>query len=227
MMDESLLCTTPPPQKDDKLFRADSDWETNGWLMCAEDAYSSGYRAAAFSLAQKVCESHKNHSNMVYPIVYLYRHHVELSLKNIMVVASALLDKELNEQELSTLGRHNLNELWENLKPLLNTVCELQLEDNFPPEDIEGIESYVTQLHYHDPDGQRFRYPTIKQGKRNCRIEKQSLRGDLRRIDIGAFTISMEKLAEYLEGIEWWFYDLLDIKNDMLRRFIPLKPEGE
>lgn len=216
--DVSVFGTAPAPRKDDKIFRSDEDWQNNACISQwdAEYAYSSGYRAAAFSLAQKVCETHKEQDKLVYPIVYLYRHHVELVLKSITVIASALLDKELTEQELKALGRHQLNELWSNLKPMLNPICELVQETGFPIEEMEGIESYINQLHEHDPDGQRFRYATIKQGKKKSKREA-SLREDLRHINIRVFANSMEQLAEYLDCIEGWFSDLLDTKRDMER----------
>jgi hypothetical protein len=66
-IEESGLGTTPPPKKDDKLFGADSDWQTNACIAQwdAEYAYSSGYRAAAFSLAQIVCDTHKDQDKLV------------------------------------------------------------------------------------------------------------------------------------------------------------------
>lgn len=217
--DKSVVGTEPPPRKIDKLFCAGDDWQANACIAKwdIENAYSLGYRAAAFSLAQMVCDTYKRQDTLVYPIVYLYRHHTELVLKSITVTAFALLDKELTEHELSILGHHKLNELWKNLKPLLNPVCNLVQDSLFPIEDIEGIESYINQLHEYDPDGQRFRYATVKQQKKKVRIEIPSLSKDLHHINIRVFASSMEKLADYLENIDYWFGDLLDIKNDMLR----------
>ncbi len=220
--DVSVFDIGSAPRKSDKLFRSDDDWQNNACIAQwdQEYAYSSGYKAAAFSLAQKVCESHREQDILVYPIVYLYRHYVELILKEITVIASALLDKELTEQELKALDRHQLNELWSNLQPMLNPICQLVQETGYPIEDMEGIESYINQLHEHDPDGQRFRYATIKQGKKKSRDalkREASLREDLPHINIRVFANCMEKLAEYLDHMEGWFSDLLDTKCDMER----------
>jgi hypothetical protein len=221
LLDEvSVFSSVPAPRKDDKLFcAAADDWQTNAYIAKWDVgyAYCSGYRTAAFSLSEKVCETYSEQDKLVYPIVYLYRHHVELALKGITVVASALLDKELTDHELNALGRHQLNELWKNLKPMLNPVCKLVQDDSFPIEDIEGIESYINQLHEHDPDGQRFRYATIKQRQKKTKREEASLKEDLRHINIRVFATGMEKLAEYLECIEGWFGDLLDTKYEMQR----------
>ena len=218
--DESIVSTSPPPRKDDKLFGIGADLQTNACIAQwdIKDAYCMGYRAAAFSLAEEVCETGKKQDTLIYPIVYLYRHHIELALKSMTVIASELLDQNLTEQELRALGQHGLIDLWKNLKPLLNPVCKLVQEGVFPSEDIEGIESYINQLHEHDPDGQRFRYATVKQGKNKAGTEKPSLGKNLCHINIRVFATHMEKLAEYLESVQWWFDDLLDIKNDMKRR---------
>lgn len=219
MTDKSIFGAIPPPQKDDRLFGSDEDWQTNACISPwdADYAYSSGYRRAAFSLAEKVCETLRDQDRLVYPIVYLYRHHIELVLKSLIVLASALLDRPLTNQELGILGRHKLDELWKNLRPLLEPVCKLVQDESFPLSDIEGIESYISQLHEHDPDGQRFRYATFKEGKKKVKVEKRSLKEDLRHINIRMFANNMEKLADYLENVESWFSHLLDTKHDMER----------
>ena len=100
---ESRFKPTPPPFKTDRLFGPDIDWETD-----AERAYSRGFRRAGLQLAAQVCESGKDQDTLVYPIVYLYRHHAELVLKSIIECARALLNRNLTESDRKTLGRHDL-----------------------------------------------------------------------------------------------------------------------
>jgi hypothetical protein len=225
---KSVVGLTPPPRKDDKLFGPAEDWQLNACVNYshrAEWLYSDGYRTAARSLAEEVCESGREQDSLVYPIVYLYRHHSELVLKGITVIASALLDRQLTEAEVDALGRHGLKELWTNLRPLLNPVCELVGNAMFPAEDLDGIESYIQQIHEHDPDGQRFRYATVKlrEKKKAKRLKKvsqasaPSLRPDLKLINIRVFAEAMEMLANYLECIEEWFNNLLQTKYEMER----------
>ncbi len=206
-----------PHKNDPKLFGFGDDFQSNAFIAHwdVQYAYSSGYRAAAFALAKEVCEAQNGRDRLVYPIVYLYRHHIELILKSIIIIASSLLDRDMFE---SPHG-HRLYDLWTILRPLLNPVCALVPEEPFALEDIDGVEWYIAQLNEHDPDGQRFRYATTKQGKKITK-DVPSLKEDLVHINIRVFAEGMEKLANYLEGIEAWFSDLIDAKLEWQRRSI-------
>ena len=218
----SVVGLSPPPRKDDVIFRAGEDWQANACIAHwhnVEVAYSAGFRRAALQLAEQVCESARGQDVLIYPIVYLYRHHVELVLKSIVEVASDLLDRELSERELKTLGRHGLSELWMVARPLLDPVCELAANPPFPPEDLEGIDSYIQQVHEHDPDGQRFRYATTKLKSAGSRSRSPargpSLSPELKLMNIRIFANAMEQLADYLEAIESWFGHLLQQRDEM------------
>ena len=91
--DESVVSTLPPPRKSDVLFGSGTDWETNACASTIDNimAYQNGYRRAAFHLAEYVCDARLGQDFLVYPIVYLYRHHIELTLKSIIQVARALV----------------------------------------------------------------------------------------------------------------------------------------
>ncbi|MBV8575340.1 MAG: hypothetical protein JOZ58_09945, partial [Acetobacteraceae bacterium] len=216
---ESVVGTSPPPRKQDVLFQGGEYWEAD---FCAcikhwhdvERAYSNGFRRAARHLAEQACNSGRDQDHLVYPIVYLYRHHVELLLKAIIEVAVALLGRQLSEHELKAIGRHDLVELWNTAKPLLNPVCDLARNRPFPTENIDGIESYIQQIHEHDPDGQRFRYATSKiknAGPRRLPLARApSLSPELKVINIRVFAVFMERLADYLDCVESWFGHLLD-----------------
>jgi hypothetical protein len=86
-----------------------------------------------------------------------------------------------------------------------------------PTDDLEGIDSYILQLHKHDPDGQRFRYATTKKSKRANRL--RSLPPDLKYINIREFAIALEKLADYLDPLEMWFGDLVDAKAEYQAKY--------
>ncbi len=219
--DQSVVGQMPPPRKADVLFGGGDDWQTNACIAHwhdAEWAYSSGFRRAAGYLAAQVCDSGSEQDTLIYPIVYLYRHHVELVLKSIIETASALLGQELPERDLRKLDQHGLAELWYVAKPLLDPVCERANNPPFPPDDLEGVGSYIGQIHAHDPDGQRFRYATTKLkgigSRRRSRLRGPALNPDLKLVNIRQFAIEMEKLADYLEGIQSWFGHLYEGQGD-------------
>lgn len=223
---QSVVGLAPPPRKNDRLFCPAEDSHLNACVNYSHTParlYSDGYRTAARSLAEQVCESGREQDSLIYPIVYLYRHHCELVLKGISVVASALLDRKLTQPEMDALGGHGLAKLWVNLRPLLNPVCQRVGNTPFPTEDLEGIDSYIQQIHEHDPDGQRFRYATVKlqetkkakKARKSMPATAPSLRAELKLINIRVFAEAMERLADYLESIESWFSDLLQTKYEM------------
>lgn len=83
---------------------------------------------------------------------------------------------------------------------------------------MEGIDAYIRQIHEHDPDGQRFRYATIKTRAATQQGAKvSSLRPGLKLINVRVFADAMEKLVSYLQGIEWWFSDLEDAYAEVKR----------
>ena len=76
--------------------------------------------------------------------------------------------------------------------------------------------SYILQLHKHDPDGTRFRYSTTKSKGRKTQLPSLP---DLKHINIRDFAIAMEKLADYLDllicGSVTSLMRRLNIKPDM------------
>lgn len=76
----------PPPRKGDKLFRGDlRDWKNNACLRNGNEyAYREGYRRGAQILVRAVEETQSDQDFLVYPIVFLYRHHIELALKRVI-----------------------------------------------------------------------------------------------------------------------------------------------
>lgn len=215
--EESVGGSLPAPSKGDILFGPGAESQTNACIAQwdADWAYSDGFRRAALYLAEKVCESGSDQDKLIYPIVYLYRHNTELVLKAIMKSASRLLDRTISEPESKTLGRHDLWELWQMVKPFLDPVCERAGDTPFTAADMEGVESYIKQIHEHDPDGQRFRYATTAARKGGRPVaSKPSLSPDLRLVNVRILAVAMEKLADYLDGIEAWFGDLEDAKRE-------------
>lgn len=215
--EESVVGISPPPRKADVLFGGGTDWMTNACVSYgpSEVAYQSGFRRAALHLAEHVCETGRGQDLLIYPIVYLYRHHVELALKSIIGLACGLLKHELTGKDLKALGRHDLADLWKLTRPRLDPVYELAGNTAFPPADLEGIDSYIQQLHEHDPDGQRFRYAKVK-SKQPGAASRSFLPLELTNINIRDFAIALEKLADYLDAIETWFDHLADQQAEML-----------
>ena len=211
----SILDPMPPPapRRSDVLFRADNDhWSANACMSNRSESdlpYLWGYRSGARLLAEHVCERATEQDLLVYPIVYLYRHHVELALKRLLILAANLAQEELDRKCLNDLSGHHIGQLWSDCKRIL-TAPEIQNSCGFtlPIEDTEGIDSYIRQLSTVDPDAQAFRYARDKKGR-------ASLPDSLTHINIAVFADHMERLCSHLDGIDSYLDHMREIRDEM------------
>lgn len=197
-MDDSL--TPEPPRKEDVLSRDDlPDGMNNACLNVTwgddEHGYTEGYRRGARLLVEHVIEHQRNQDYLVYPIIFLYRHHIELALKNLIGHIPYLLDQELTEAEEKYLGKHRLDLLWQNLKPKLGAMADAAGWTRLPTDELEAIDSYIRQLTALDPDSFSFRYTRSKKGA-------PSLPAELKCINLRHFAEMMERLADYLDALD-------------------------
>jgi hypothetical protein len=192
--------TPIPPRKGDHLFRGDlPDWPNNARLDIGSEgaslAYMKGYQRGAELLVQHVTEHHLDKNVLVYPIVFLYRHHLELALKRIIRRSPRLLNRELTQNEIDHLERHRLNVLWDDLKPMFTEIFEAVGWNKPETADVEGVDDYVRQLSAVDLDSFSFRYPHSKKGER-------SLPEDLKHVNLRHFVELMSRIASYIDGID-------------------------
>jgi hypothetical protein len=200
---------TPPPRKNDVLFGAAEKFPmANACLNYAisDYGYREGYRRAGKLLAEYVCNECKHQDLLVYPIVHNYRHHLELMLKHLIGVGSYLSSRAITpEVKRLILRSHNLDQLWRALKPVLSAAAQA-VGWNPDPDDIEGVESYVQQVHAVDKGSFAFRYATDTEGS-------PSLPG-LTHLNIYQFAELMERLAKYLDTIAFGFSMEEDLKSE-------------
>jgi hypothetical protein len=179
-----------PPHVD--IFRTDLQrCEVNASLHLRDSGYcyARGFRIGGQILANYVSETRHDMDVLAFPIVYLYRHHIELMLKRLIVKGASFAKKTLTASEKGALTKHRLDLLWSTLRPILNAVFPL-----LPAEALKGIDSNIEQLRQVDPTGESFRYAVSKEGKRHL--------ADLRHINVRVFAEAMEWVSCNLEGID-------------------------
>src|SRR5579859_6702346 len=127
-MKDNLTDTPPLPRKEDQLFRGDlPDGRNNAMLHVRADgnalAYIEGYRRGAELLVQYAVE-HGDQDFLVYPIIFLYRHHIELILKRIIELAPSVLERSLTPVEEKHLkNSHKLDVLWQDAEPIMAEIA--------------------------------------------------------------------------------------------------------
>lgn len=141
------------------LFMPDADWQNNACInqkVVAHDLdlFAEGYKTAADILVEHVVEHSSHQDTLVYPIVYLYRQHIELRFKEIIREGLLLLDE--NQDFPIT---HRLDRLW----PMVKEIIEKLWPDE-ETEDLRIIEHVVNEFCSIDPESISFRYPEDKCG---------------------------------------------------------------
>jgi hypothetical protein len=205
-----------PFSKDDVLFRflnaaegGQDDWETNAWTEGATDyAYAEGYRLAGRIIADHVIQNRWDADFLVYPIVFVYRHYIELQLKRLIPQAAFLANHPLSEAHRKLLSTsHILVQLWGVIEPILQELAAAGA--SVTPADIEATASYIGQIHALDAGSDSFRYTTTKSGAPS--IDKAKLPY----INIGVLADGMERLTAYLFGLGAEFREAIQAKCEM------------
>ena len=151
-----------------KIFRPGKDWWNNarinhgGLISNKWEVYAMGYKIAAETLVDKVLSEQTNQDHLIYPIVFLYRHYIELRLKEIIEHGSKLLDLDL---KIPT--HHEIMSLWTN-DGAKQIVKELWPEDS--TDDLKLMEETFKEFARYDRVSSSFRYPNDTKG--NPSIDK-------------------------------------------------------
>jgi hypothetical protein len=155
-----------------------------------------GYREAADILVERVLLTERGQNTLIYPIGFLYRHYLELLLKNIIVNGREVIENK----QISTKG-HKLDILWTKAKFIIHEIYE---EPYFSDE--EEMDKIIEDFMEADATSQAFRYRKDVKDK-NC-LENIDM------IDIKKFAESIKKIGDFLDNVSAGIAEQLDyIKN--------------
>ncbi|MHC1751423.1 hypothetical protein [Humidesulfovibrio sp.] len=174
------------PGKEDNFFAKEGNWQSNACVNWTHDKftlYSMGYKEAADTLVKHIDETGRKQDILVYPILFLYRHYLELMLKTIINDARIIFEGKGGYPK----DTHNLNDLWNTCYPLLN-----KLSPNDSVKEFAEIKRLFAEFTEFDPNSMPFRYP---EDKKSC----PSLPG-LKIINLGNVKNVVGKISIILEG---------------------------
>ncbi len=210
MVDEISM---PWPQDGDNLFIAGEDWYHNACLHFLPDSldlYIMGYKEAGDRLVTSSMEDRSHQDALVFPIVFLYRQYLELSLKRLIREGNWLLGipSKWGEVGYPTDGKsHNLLVLWKECKKVLELVGTNYAELKIADQDLKTIEDLLTQFSQQDPGSDASRFPTDK--KNNPSLP------NLRTINVRNLATVMAKIASFFDAIATAVSVYLDWKREM------------
>lgn len=166
------------------------------------DFRAAGFQKAADIIVESLSEGGNRPfscDSLFLPVAYLYRHAVELLLKEAIGygVRLNLITRDAKLQKL--LVGHNLYSLWFRLKPALEAICP-----DGPKDELSAAERIIQQFHEIDKTGQRFRYPMV----RGCRAQSE-FHESVEWVDLDQLSEVAGGLCNFLGGCISMFDDAL------------------
>lgn len=157
-MDNDELSTDGPkshrwPDVPRLCFGPGPEWTLNacvGWARSGPGlhSYVEGYRRAALALFEEALSGTVSPDVVVFPLAFLWRHHVELALKDLIATGRALQGDESGFPQ-----GHKLMSLWWEAKPYV-LFCG---SDDAP--ELKNVEASIQEFERIDPYADGFRYP--------------------------------------------------------------------
>jgi hypothetical protein len=156
----------PLTRGDPGLYAAES-WHARAW----------GFKRAADTLASDVLMARGEADLMIYPLVFLYRHQLELHLKDLILTGNELVDNPIK------LKDHALDGLWKDCRNILEKIG---IEVDIP--ETRHFEESLAVLNSVDRTSTAFRYPVTKSGAPTlppdlAAIDAENLRNVMDRMD--------------------------------------------
>jgi hypothetical protein len=168
--------------------------------------YMMGYKEAADVIIRITLDSDDTSKldTLVYPICFLYRHYIEIALKNIYLTNT----KDTEEEKIQTLKscQHNLLMVWHKVKPLIIA--------DFPDDDatiLDAVEDYIKQFCVADNSSFAFRYPINKELNFVNHREKY--------INLANLAERMDELASFLSAVCTEMSSHRDYEHEMMHYY--------
>lgn len=151
---------------------------------------TEGYKLAADLLVDQAEAEAWRRQKLVYPIIFCYRHFLELTLK-------AMLEEYGSMGNIaSNWSHHRLEDLWRDFRTLLRHLGADQPEE----QGTEAVEQCIAEFAKIDPFSETFRYPTNRKG--------QSFDVDDDVIDLLQLRDTMRAIENYFMGSDGFLGNL-------------------
>jgi hypothetical protein len=207
MKDESekwgeAVLPLPWPSDEHSLRKTDRNWTLNsclGWSKGRPTSRIMGYREAADLIFARLAEDRGGLDTLVYPLVFLWRHAIELQLKNIVERGQIVLEKEAAYPK-----HHGLKETWQ---MAIDVIGALQEEDK---GEIENVTRVIDELCGLDPDSSGFRYHETKKGQPTLDTAPELLH-------LGSINEALAGVSSYLDCVETALEQAIDYISEAYR----------
>lgn len=180
----------------------------NAFVHVATDRwhlYATGYRRAAELIVEKLPTVSGMDDCVIYPLIFLYRHSVELWLKNILLGCSRLLGQRANVQTI-----HHLNDLWNEISQRISEIEKenLAILTSEEREFLDRVHLKLRSIQDFDKNSTVCRYPVDKKEEIHL--------SDVQRLHVGEISDYFRKMLDDLEGFAAWIDSLVDAKHEWM-----------
>lgn len=169
-------------------------------------AFAKGYIAAAEFLAAQLLEARRFSDYQAYPVVFLYRHALELSLKHVIYRCAEL--GALREIDSIRDALHNHHKLAGLVDAASASLAMLFPGDQMLCALIPKCKQTCFELSEIDPDSFAFRYPMDKKGQYATKAHLT--------LNLSAFATHMSSLLEDLDTVRFGLGGEIDIAEEAL-----------
>lgn len=158
-------------------------------VNCIEEdhwcVYADGFLRAAEILVENVRTTYELNT-VIFPILFLYRHYIELSLKETIAYGRYL--------QHGTPKSHDLKSLWKETK-----ACIYKHTTNLDKDELQEVERVVLRIHELDPTSEASRYPVVK--KRQGTTRAASFSQGPTHVDLDDLAENMKILSKFIHNI--------------------------
>lgn len=159
--------------------------------LSGRSSYANGYFIAADILTRHAHDHRLDRNFLALPICYLYRHNLELQLKELIVVGQRVvgpIDEKINH--------HRIKRLWAIARKLLHDAAPNKQE----PEEFRKVDELIDHIDAVDDDGQAFRFPTKMNGDRSLSTVTE-INVDALRETAGSVTLLLWGCIDWLDDL--------------------------
>ncbi len=170
--------------------------------------YADGFKRAAELLIATVRSTYEINT-VVFPIIFLCRHYIELILKEVIGYG-----RYLNEVPGTPPGGHDLQNLWKEAKHYIRKEVS-----DVSTDELAQIESLILEVHAVDPTSEGSRYPVIR--KRSQGGRDASFSWDSPHINLDELGDKMKTVSEFLHKVSNYLSVTQDLEAEFRADYYP------
>jgi hypothetical protein len=187
------------PASGDTAFKPPGRWIDGAEIERNEFArlvfMTRGYKLAGDLMVARAKEDRYDRKDLIYPILFNYRHFVELSLKYLISTYGSVVAIE------PIWDTHRLEKLWFRFSEIM-----IAYRDPAENDARNAVGAVIAEFAKVDPDSFSYRYPVTRKGEPIAPLEEA--------LEIANLADAIEKLDNYFTGCGGWLENLKSASPD-------------